>query len=370
MSVNTYINGHLLRVGGFTQFQPSQSIQVSFMPEASATYEDKIFQYVGATTEDYINGLFYRCISDGEETPTYSWEAVNTEPMPTASTEEVAEMWSNPIIPPSSETKIIQRADWNLMTTEEKQAEGLIIIQDSDSGFERGVYVNGADYLPIGIYIPSSDANHVVCEAYYDNFDQASTTWGDGSIPAAYMDSTKRGVPVAAEHAVYVGAYETGCVPYVDMGTVGSYITAYAVMKTKWPNSQYERLLCYMGASRSTNGGILTNGDPVWISAWSNDTQTSVRSNDYVVVCIRYGGSANTAGFVYDATNSTVVKEAKPATTAGQAVTICRTDPYNNSESRPNDCWVRYFAVVDTDETDATIEANILALYNQFVNVT
>ena len=180
MSVNTYINGQLLRVGGFTQFQPSQSIQVSFMPEASATYEDKIFQYVGATTEDYINGLFYRCVSDGEETPTYSWEAVNTEPMPTASAEEVADMWSNPI----SGTKIIQRADWELMTTEEKHAEGLIIIQDSNSGFVRGIYVNGADYVP-PLYVYNEGVEGVAWEngqGATKNVDNISLSVGAGSF--------------------------------------------------------------------------------------------------------------------------------------------------------------------------------------------
>ena len=53
----------------------SGSTQVSTMPTASAANLGKIYQYVGATTETYTNGFFYECVSDGEETPTYSWAA-------------------------------------------------------------------------------------------------------------------------------------------------------------------------------------------------------------------------------------------------------------------------------------------------------
>ena len=46
------------------------SIQVTELPEPSDTQFGKIYQYIGETTEDYINGYFYECIIDGV---AYKW---------------------------------------------------------------------------------------------------------------------------------------------------------------------------------------------------------------------------------------------------------------------------------------------------------
>lgn len=48
-----------------------------------------------------------------------------------------------------NDVPIIPEEDWEAMTTAEKQAYGLIIIQTATTGFERGIYVNGADYSAI-----------------------------------------------------------------------------------------------------------------------------------------------------------------------------------------------------------------------------
>lgn len=57
------------------------SIQVSTMPTASASEEGKIYQFIG-TTGTYTNGYFYKCVSDGGNPATYSWEQVNVQPTP------------------------------------------------------------------------------------------------------------------------------------------------------------------------------------------------------------------------------------------------------------------------------------------------
>lgn len=54
-------------------------IQYSVMPEASSTNEGKIVQYVGET-DTYTNGYFYKCVSDGEDPATYSWEETPVQP--------------------------------------------------------------------------------------------------------------------------------------------------------------------------------------------------------------------------------------------------------------------------------------------------
>ena len=54
-----------------------EQIQVSTMPEASASLVGKIVQYIGAT-DTYTNGYFYKCV---ENDGVYSWEASDTQDM-------------------------------------------------------------------------------------------------------------------------------------------------------------------------------------------------------------------------------------------------------------------------------------------------
>ena len=56
------------------------AIQVDTMETASADLLGKVVQYVGDTDQDYTQGYFYKCVSDGEVTPTYSWEQLDVQP--------------------------------------------------------------------------------------------------------------------------------------------------------------------------------------------------------------------------------------------------------------------------------------------------
>lgn len=54
--------------------------QYEELPEITAEMVGKVVQYVGETDEDYIHNYFYEAVSDGEATPTYSWEQKNVQP--------------------------------------------------------------------------------------------------------------------------------------------------------------------------------------------------------------------------------------------------------------------------------------------------
>ena len=58
----------------------NQNIQVNTLPTASIDELDNIYQYVGTTDANYTNGYFYKCVSDGQSTPTYSWTQVSVQP--------------------------------------------------------------------------------------------------------------------------------------------------------------------------------------------------------------------------------------------------------------------------------------------------
>ena len=59
---------------------PNSVGQVFTLPTASIDLLGKILQYVGATDSNYTNGYFYKCVSDGEATSTYSWEQIDIQP--------------------------------------------------------------------------------------------------------------------------------------------------------------------------------------------------------------------------------------------------------------------------------------------------
>ena len=60
----------------FIQVSSASNIQVNELPTADASQENKIYQYIGATTSDYTNGYFYKCKNDGG---TYKWEGIATQ---------------------------------------------------------------------------------------------------------------------------------------------------------------------------------------------------------------------------------------------------------------------------------------------------
>lgn len=75
---------------------------------------------------------------------------------------------------------IIPLSDWNNMTTAQKQACGLIIIQTASTGFERGRYVNGADYvLPAAVHIYTKSTGGSDAAMYVQN-----GTYEDGVFTA------------------------------------------------------------------------------------------------------------------------------------------------------------------------------------------
>jgi len=54
----------------------AENIQVETLPNADASQENKIYQYIGATNVNYTNGYFYKCINNGG---TYEWHVIATQ---------------------------------------------------------------------------------------------------------------------------------------------------------------------------------------------------------------------------------------------------------------------------------------------------
>lgn len=49
--------------------------QYTVLPAASSAEEGHIYQYIGDTTVDYVNGYYYQCVEDESDPGTFIWEA-------------------------------------------------------------------------------------------------------------------------------------------------------------------------------------------------------------------------------------------------------------------------------------------------------
>lgn len=66
-----------------------ESVQVDVLPTANEDIVGAIHQYVGATTANYTNGYFYKCVSDGQDPATYSWVRIDVQPSGSGDDHEV-----------------------------------------------------------------------------------------------------------------------------------------------------------------------------------------------------------------------------------------------------------------------------------------
>ena len=65
----------------WVELQPEiESIQKDILPTASVDLLNKIYQYTGSTTEAYMNGYFYKCIEDPENSGNYIWKQKGVQP--------------------------------------------------------------------------------------------------------------------------------------------------------------------------------------------------------------------------------------------------------------------------------------------------
>jgi len=286
----------------------------------------------------------------------------------TASTDDLAG-YSSVTVNVAQDVELMTSAQWNVLTTAQKQAKGLVGIQDSQSGFNRGILVNGADYIAAQ-YLPYSDSTFLFCEATKDNFDASENTWGSGEHPAIYKSNEHKPSYNSAEDAVYVNsASDNDVVPYVDLTYPQHPFTAYAVLKLVSPSSQ-SRVLCAF-AARDNSQGIGLRGSPIYVAAWGDDTDTGITCSDYVVVAIRLTAADTTdgaSGFVYDAANDDVIQIDKSPVNCGRYVAVCNADKFGSGYlGEQANGYVKYFGVIGTSESDATVEANMRSLYNTFL---
>lgn len=258
----------------------------------------------------------------------------------------------------SSGVEIIPRTTWNSMTTAQKQTKGLVAIQDANTGFKRGEFVNGADYIPTGYYIPYSNEANVICEAYYNNYDVTSTRWGNGSTPMVF---TANPTIDSQEEAIYLQGKTSGVWGSIDTGAVNNPFTAYCVAKA----ISGDRLMCAVAARTSGNAVLFNNPSSVKANIWVTEQDTGVNAlTDYVACAMNSSGQF----VIYKPSIDDVYTVKLNPSSTGQYVVFGRSDLNTSVQfAEPTDVKVRYAAVCDVAESVETMTDNVKSLFAQFV---
>ena len=297
--------------------------------------------------------------------PNVGSKSIDTNGTYTASSENLDGYSSVTVAVPTG-PEVITRANWDLMTESQKQAKGLVAIQDSSSGFLRGDFVNGADYIQRNKYIPYSDEYKVLGVAYPDLFDASANSWGYGTNPVLYSGTGGKPTLSTQEQAIYFPTNTSDVVGYVDLGAINTPFTAYIVMKCISPAGRM--LSCTEQASMGRLIMLSSDYDNVSIDSWGSGSNLGVSAvADYFVAAMT--SSITTGyGYAYDAANDTVNSMNKSITATGRYITIGRTDiDPNIMYPSPTDLYLKYIAVVSEVEDGTTIINNIRNLYNQFI---
>lgn len=184
--------------------QPEQEpVQYETLPVASVDYENRIVQYVGADTGSLHSGFFYKCVSDGAVSPTYSWEEV-----PVQEAANPTQVDTLPTAEPETLGQVLQfigttTSDYNHNFFYECVANEVEPVGSEDPSSE------GWYELVSGEYVLSTDTTVDAGKTYYEivwqqSNVQPSSSGGGGSL-------TKQ---ITA--AIDVGGIDTGTVYPVD----------------------------------------------------------------------------------------------------------------------------------------------------------
>lgn len=204
-------------------------------------------------------------------------------------------------------------------------------------------------------FLPFTNKIDMCCEATMDNFDSSSLSWGDGETPIALTAQVS-----TQDGGVLIPVYTSGIFASINRECKGRPFTAYIVAKAI-NAGQYSRILSAL-VDRNTNTGIMIVGNPIQISAWSNDTVTSIASNTFFVGVLQYTSPGAGFGLI-----NNVSRIWKPINNTGNYITIGRTDPNPTGDyEEPCDVVVKYLGVVDKAESLETVNKNVASLMTKF----
>ena len=245
--------------------------------------------------------------------------------------------------------EIITRSDWNALTTAQKQAKGLVAIQDASTGYKRGEFVNGADYHDT--LLQYSTYSSILEEAKCENHTSGTDVWGGLTLSGA-MDNDADG-----------GVVTNGKVISKDFSDSNVSVTVYALMRKDASPSGNKTLI---GIPYSMSGNncpnIFTNGTTVYTSVYGSDSAISgISSANYNLFTIALDATNKKADFYV---NGTLVRNNISYNNSGGYAAFGAGD---KSLTNVISSAIKYIAIVSGYETSYTITNNhqlIMDAYN------
>lgn len=262
-------------------------------------------------------------------------------------------IWGNPIMMGGSgggggDVPLLTRAQWDALSTAQKQAYGLVAIQDANSGFNRGKLVYGADY--IATLLTASAVSSILAEAMCEYYEVGIATWGNLSIVGSSL------MEIEADGSVHFNGDEMSA--YYDLGAANTPVTNYMVFKSL-SSSNTSRLISNVYFNNGGNApGLYRNGTNIYYTYYGGDNNTGVSAVDgfhCIAVSNDRGGQASK--FYVDA----VKKGTLTPNNVGRYSEFSTTLQMDGEKYGGN-YDIKYMAVVSGAEPEATVIANMQSI--------
>lgn len=245
--------------------------------------------------------------------------------------------------------EIITRSDWNALTTAQKQAKGLVAIQDASIGYKRGEFVNGADYhdtlLPYSVY------SDILEEDKSSTHESGTSVWGELTLSGT-MDNDADGAVIT-----------DGKVVSFDLSAANTSVTIYALLKRSGNTESGNRTLVGVPYAMSANNlpNIFCNGTTVNTSVYGSDVAISgVSATNYTLYTMAINAVAKKVDFYANG----VLKRSDVgfSNSGGHIVFGAAETDLTNVIS----CNIKYIGIVDGYEQENVITNNHIVIMNEY----
>ena len=197
-------------------------------------------------------------------------------------------IWGSPVITGGGNgVPLLTRAQWNALTDAQKQACGLVAIQDASSGFKRGELAYGGDYVPS--LLAASDYSLILAEALWSAYESGST-WGAVTLSGSGYSKTSDAVRLPI-----------GSMGAVSLPSSNVSVTAYAVINNYTPTSGDLTLLAVPYAYNSGNQpAFFVRNGIIWKTVFSTDVSTGIASNAWHILTLALDNGSKTCRYYID----------------------------------------------------------------------
>jgi hypothetical protein len=245
--------------------------------------------------------------------------------------------------------EIISRSDWNALTTAQKQAKGLVVIQDASTGFKRGEYINGADYhdtlLQYSVY------DNILEEDKSSTHENGTSVWGGLTLGGVMNNDADNSVITDGKAVSF------------NLSAANTSVTVYALMKRHGNTESGNRTL--VGVPYTMSGGnlpnIFCNGTTVNTSVYgSDDAISGISSTNYVLYTMAIDAVSRKVDFY---ANGVLKRRGVSFFNSGGHVVFgaAETDLTNAIS-----CNIKYICIVDGYESDNVIMNNHSVIMDEY----